>query len=100
MLNKSSFKKIVQRFGRPSIDIFASRLNTQLDRYISWLPDPNAEAIDAFTLDWSNHAFYAFTPFCLVARCIQKIKSDEASGILVVPYWPTQAWFPCLNIPY
>ena len=97
MLHKSSFKKIVQTFGRPSIDIFASRLNTQLDRYISWLPDPNAEAIDAFTLDWSNLAFYAFPPFCLVARCIQKIKSDEASGILVVPNWPTQAWFPCLN---
>ena len=97
MLHKSYFEKVVQKFGRPSIDIFASRLNTQLERYISWFPDPHAESVDAFTLDWSNLDFYAFPPFCLLARCIQKIKSDKASGILVVPNWPTQAWFPCLN---
>ena len=97
MLNNGAFAKIVQKFGKPEIDIFASRLNTKLARYISWLPDPNAEAVDAFTLDWAKFEFYAFPPFCLVARCIQKIKTDKATGILIVPKWPTQAWFPCLS---
>ena len=98
MLDKNSFEKIVAKYGTPVIDLFASRLNAQLPRYISWLPDPNAESVDAFTLDWGKFAlFYAFPPFCLVAKCLQKIQEDNAHGLLVVPNWPTQAWFPLLT---
>ncbi|KAL5014327.1 hypothetical protein ScPMuIL_008597 [Solemya velum] len=32
----------------------------------------------------------------LLNRCIRKIKSDKASGMMIVPYWPTQIWFPAL----
>ena len=96
-LNKQAFEHIVKRFGQPEIDLFASRLNAQLDRYVTWLPDPHAESVDAFTLDWSSFQFYAFPPFCLIPRCLQKIIHDQATGLLVVPNWPTQAWFPCLK---
>ena len=54
MLDKGIFKKISSKFGSPEIDLFASRLNNQLKRYVTWLPDPNAESVDAFTLDWGN----------------------------------------------
>ena len=96
-INKKSFQKIVHQFGTPEIDLFASRLNAQLPRYISWLPDPKAESIDAFSVDWKQFNFYAFPPFCLVARCLQKVLNDNACGIVVVPNWPTQAWFPLLR---
>ena len=79
--------------GKPEIDLFASRLNNQLDKYVSWHPDPGAAFIDAFNLDWHNLLFYAFPPFSLIARCLQKCKAD---GILVTPLWPTQMWFPRL----
>ena len=36
-LNKQEFEKLVDHFGLPEIDLFASRLNAQLDRYLSWL---------------------------------------------------------------
>ena len=97
MLNKGIFKKISSKFGHPEIDLFASRLNNQLKRYVTWLPDPNAESIDAFTLDWGKMYFYAFPPFCLIPRCLQKIRMDRAEGLLVVPNWPTQSWFPSLQ---
>ncbi|XP_072180692.1 uncharacterized protein [Diadema setosum] len=97
MLNKQAFNKLVSVFGLPDIDLFASRLNNQLERYVTWLPDPNAEAVDAFTLDWGEFKFYAFPPFCLIPRCLQKIRTDRAEGIMVVPNWPTQAWFPKLK---
>ena len=77
----------------PDIDLFASRLNTQLKRYISWKPDPGAEAVDALSIYWGDVDFYAFPPFCLIGKCIQKIIQDEAEGIVIVPKWPTQAWF-------
>lgn len=97
MLDKSVFEHIVQSYGPLDIDLFASRLNTQLPIYISWMPDPGAYAVDAFTVDWGNFRIYAFPPFCLVSKCIQKIREDEATGILIVPNWPTQPWFPLLK---
>ena len=42
------FQEIVCRFGQPDIDLFASRLNHKLEKYISFRPDPNAMAVDAF----------------------------------------------------
>ncbi|PFX23336.1 hypothetical protein AWC38_SpisGene12136 [Stylophora pistillata] len=30
----------------------------------------------------------------LIQRCVQKIIQDKAKGILLVPVWPTQTWFP------
>lgn len=97
MLDVGVFREICKKFGSPKIDLFASRLNTQLPTYISWLPDPNASAVDAFTLDWHDLDFYAFPPFCLIPKCLQKIRQDNAQGIMVVPCWPTQPWFPLLN---
>ena len=61
-LDVDAFNRIVNILGPPTIDLFASRLNYQLTTYVSWLPDPQAMAIDAFTLDWTNHFLYAFPP--------------------------------------
>jgi hypothetical protein len=97
MLNKYAFRQINKSLGAPDVDLFASRLNNQLPRYVSWLPDPGEMAVDAFSIDWSNWFFYAFPPFCLIGKCLQKIKQDLAHGILVVPYWPTQPWFSVLQ---
>ena len=42
---------------------------------------------------------YASPPFCLVSKCVQKIVQDQASGVLVLPLWPTQPYFmSVLNI--
>lgn len=97
MLNQNLFKKITEEFGVPEIDLFASRLNSQLKRYISWKPDPGSETVNAFTLDWSKWYFYAFPPFSIIGRCLKKIMSDQAEGILVVPKWKTQYWYPKLK---
>ena len=93
-LNRDIFNKICQKFGTPQIDLFASRLNTQLPRYISRNPDPEAESVDAFMTDWGKIYFYAFPPFGLIDECLQKIKQEQASGIMIVPInSPTKPWF-------
>ena len=51
---------------------------------------------DAFSVDWGKHYFYAFPPFNLTDRVLQKVEADQASGILIVPQWTTQPWFPVL----
>lgn len=89
-----AFTQINKNFGLPDFDLFASIQNHKCERYASWKLDPQSEIIDAFTFNWKNIYFYAFPPFCLVAKVLQKIISDKATGILVVPYWPTQPWWP------
>ena len=44
-LNTILFDKICQKWGKPEIDLFASRLNCQLDEFMSWKPDPSAKAM-------------------------------------------------------
>ena len=95
-LDRKVFDGLCSRFGVPEIDLFASRLNAQLDRFVSWAPDPDAESVDAFCLNWRFFAFYAFPPFCLISRCLKKIRTDKATGLMIVPYWSTQHWFPRL----
>ena len=77
----------------PVIDLFASRINNQVQRFASFRPDPEAEIIDAFTVSWFNLDFYAFPPFICIGRVLQKINMDEATGILIVPDWPNQPWY-------
>ena len=93
-LNPSLFIQISTVFGTPSVDLFASRINHQLETYVSWRPDPGAAYIDAFTIDWTRFTNgFTFPLFCLITRCLQKIIQDRATIILVVALWPTQAWF-------
>ena len=51
-LNLLIFAQITQRFGTPTIDLFASRLNFQLKPYVAWAADPESSFTDAFTLNW------------------------------------------------
>ena len=35
-----------------------------------------------------------FPPFSIIAAVLKKIKEDKATGVCVLPHWPTQARFP------
>lgn len=90
-----AFRRAVGEFGEPRIDLFATRCNTKCERYFFWENDPEVLAIDAFTKDWhSLGLFWAFPPFALILRVLKKIVVDKATGIVVVPLWSSQLWFP------
>ena len=88
-LNISVFEDILSQYPELNIDLFATRLNHKLPKYCSWKPDPGCSYIDAFSVNWGTYKFYAFPPFSIIPRCLQKISQDRAKGILVVPLWPT-----------
>ena len=93
MLNRSIFRKLNTLWGPLVVDLFATRATAQLPRFFSWKPDSQAEAVDAFTQDWSSFRGYANAPWSLVGRCIQHIKMQKATIVLVTPLWPSQPWF-------
>ena len=43
-----------RQLGPLTVDLFASRLTNQLPRYFSWRPDPQAEAMSAFSQRWDK----------------------------------------------
>ena len=96
MLDSKVFQNVCECLGEPKVDLFASRLNAQLPRYVSWRPDPEAMDTDAFALSWEGELNYIFPPFSLINRCLQKLELEEASAIMIAPIWPTQCWFPVL----
>ncbi|KAG6438798.1 hypothetical protein O3G_MSEX000234 [Manduca sexta] len=89
-----AYEMIVVKFGKPHIDLFANKFNAKCIKYVSWLPDLDAFTVDAFTINWHGMLFYAFPPFALISRVLQKIKREKAIGIVLVPWWPTQPWYP------
>ena len=62
-LNDKIWNKICKIFGTPEVDLFASRLNAKLEKFVVWGPDPEAYRIDAFTFDWNEGFYYIFPPF-------------------------------------
>ena len=96
-LSPKIFEKICRIFGHPEEDLLASRLNRKLPRYVSWSMDLEAWRVDAFSFDWSETVVYAFPPFSLVGRVLQKLLADQAKGIIMAPWWPTQHWFARLQ---
>ena len=95
-LQRSTFQLLIQTFGTCDVDLFATRLNTQLEKFVSWRPDPEAIGADALQLTWTNWKGYAFPPFCLIGKCLKKVREDKALLVLVAPVWRSQPWYPAL----
>ena len=96
-LDESIFHDIMTHFNfRPDIDLFASRLNTQLPRFVSYRPDPEALHVNAFTISWEEQNMYIFPPFSCISKVIQRMNYEHVSAIIIVPNWPNQPWYPCL----
>eukprot|EP00918_Siedleckia_nematoides_P106031 GHVU01231418.1.p1 GENE.GHVU01231418.1~~GHVU01231418.1.p1 ORF type:complete len:201 (-),score=8.70 GHVU01231418.1:180-782(-) len=94
-LDSEVFTLICKKIGEPDIDLFASRINFQLKPYVSWRPDPGSVAVNAFKLNWSMFRLpYLFSPFSVINKVLQKMKEEQAEGIMVMPLWTTQPWFP------
>ena len=95
-LAHSVLEPVWRVWHRPMVDLFATKFNHRLPLYCSPVPDPHALGQDALSLDWSSLISYAFPPFALLNRVIRKARMEQASLILVTPFWPFQPWFPDL----
>lgn len=97
-LCKETFEKLCCIFGRPDIDLFASRLNFKVKKYMSCEPDPSSLAVNALLQDWSEYKLgYCFPPFNLIGKVLNKCWHDKAELLLVAPNWETQPWFPLIH---
>jgi len=74
-LDRQIFQKAIKKIAvMPQIDLFASRLNYQIKPFIAYQPDPEAMAINSFTIAWKPYRFYAFPPFSVIPQVLQKLQ--------------------------
>ena len=90
-LDMDIFQEIVCRFGKPDIDFFALRLNHYLEIYISFRQDPNAMAMDTFSISWTQQYGYIFAPFITLRMALQKIVEDETKALVISQLWIAQS---------
>ena len=96
LLSDEVFYTIQDKLGVCDIDLFASKDNHKLSKYVSYTPDANAVAVNAFSLTWTSFNAYVFPPFSLLGLVLQKIMQDQATVTLVAPVFHTQPWFVML----
>ena len=87
------FQKIIDKFGKPDINLFASRISRELKRYVSWNPEPETMAVNVFSLTWNNNYFYMFPYFSLAGRTLSKVNRGNTEAVIVAPDWSTQYWY-------
>ena len=99
MLHPAVFQALQKEAGCFDIDLFATRVNHQASAFVSWRPQPEAIAIDAFNVKCDFHLAYLFPPFCMIERFFQKIQQDQSHCVLITPVWKSRPWYPavCLS---
>lgn len=88
------WNKLVNKWGEPTVDMFASRINNKCKKFVSWYPQPEAWQVDAFTMSWDlpNEFLYFFPPFSLAGRVLRNITTYRCKAILITPDWQSQPW--------
>ena len=88
--------RVWAHWHKPMVDLFATRFNHRLPIYVSPVPDPEAWSVDALSLNWAPLLAYAFPPFAILRRVVNKARRERPNLILIAPHWPAQEWFPDL----
>ena len=79
-LKMRHFENLNREFRELTIDLFATIINTKCRRHYSYSPEPEAAGTDAFLCNWNTENFYAFPPFSLISRVLQKIENENSEG--------------------
>ena len=88
------FKAICNRWHQPQIDLFATRFNNKLAKFVSPVPDLQAWAVDALSLPWEDLDPYAFPPAAILGKVVEKLQDYPCRRIiLITPGWPNMPWF-------
>jgi ribonuclease HI len=98
-LTTESLATVETMMGQPfTLDVFATRDTTRLDRYCTLdRTDEEATAIDGLSISWEGEVVLLHPPPALILRTIRKASEERTSGVLIVPSWRGQIWFPALQ---
>ncbi|XP_053379933.1 uncharacterized protein LOC123555791 isoform X1 [Mercenaria mercenaria] len=84
------------KWGRYTIDRFASNLNNKCKRFNSRWWVPGTEAVDALSQNWSHDINWIVPPPRLVMKCLVKTLEEKANCTYILPKWTSAQYWPLL----
>ena len=93
-LHLDVFTEICHKWHLLEVDLFATRYNCKLPRFVSPVPNPKAWAVDALSLSWEDLDLYVFPPVALLRNVLTKALSHQYRRMIIVaPGWLNMPWF-------
>ena len=91
-LHQSVVDSLFITWDKPNV--FATRMNNRLPVFVSPMADPLTLDVDAMSISWKGMYAYAFPPFVMLGRVLEKVPRDHpCEMILIAPKWPNQSWY-------
>ena len=96
-LQRMLLDKVKRQVGKPvTLDAFASHQSAVCKRYASRHSELAALAFDGLGLDWREEVVWLNPPWALLPDIITKLGIEKPAGVLIVPVWQSQTWWPSL----
>lgn len=74
----------------PEVDAFATNEN---NCWPVWWGPGSSTVEDSFSINWSGRLLWCNPPYSRWAQTVDKIKSDGAHALLVMPRWSNREWY-------
>jgi len=95
-LSRECFETLELLWGPHTLDCFASFYNTKICRFFSRFWNPGSFGVDAFFQSWEGENCLVVPPVSITCRVLNLISSKKVQCTLVVPAWPSAAYWPVL----
>lgn len=90
------FRSLLDRWGSPEVDLFASPSTALLPHYLARDIRTPTGGPDAFSEDWNRWRYiYLFPPpsTTVLLRVCRHLRTFRGKVLLLAPWWPAQPWF-------
>ena len=89
-----------EHWGPHTVDCFANFYNHKLPKFFSRFWNPGTAGVDFFFQPLRGENCLVVPPVGIVARVLHYMKSQDAAGTLVVPFWPSAHYWPLIKHKY
>ena len=90
------FTQIVNFWGVPTVDLFASHSNAKCEKFYSVNYEVESARTDAFTFAWTGEHAYLAPPVSKILMAAKKIALTNMTAVLIIPCWPGCRFWPHL----
>ena len=98
-LDRKSFSILEKLSPRKfTLDAFANCTNKQVDKFYSKVASPGTAGVNAFMQNWSEDYAFVCPPVKLVIEVYRYIQTVPCCGVLVIPFWPKNTFWPVLTV--
>ena len=86
MVGPAKFRKLEERWGSHTVDLFASGENNHCERFYSLHWCLGHAGCDAFASIWSGEVAWVSCPYRIIGRVWRKLRQERVVATIIVPF--------------